>query len=172
MKGSIRFDNDINIEVDVDKSAEEGAKLTSAVNLVDGQELGGANYSEVFEGNGNAIFGDEGLSGYSDEDQFISDIKNDNIYIVIDFDLTALTGVHIILPVSCDIDTPIATNITISADATTVDGVSAGFGIVGGEQFNLNVGFLAGVLNGVITDITSYAATIPTRTTVYYHPMP
>lgn len=41
MKGSIRFDNDINIEVDVDKSAAEGAKLTSAVNLVDGQELGG-----------------------------------------------------------------------------------------------------------------------------------
>lgn len=53
MKGSIRFDNDINIEVDVDKSAEEGAKLTSAVNLVDGQELGGGGGGigeVVFEG--------------------------------------------------------------------------------------------------------------------------
>lgn len=40
MKGSILFNKDINIEVDVDPSAEEGARLTSAKNLVDGQELG------------------------------------------------------------------------------------------------------------------------------------
>lgn len=40
-KGSIRFDDGANIEVEVDKSAAEGAKLLSAVNLVDGQELGG-----------------------------------------------------------------------------------------------------------------------------------
>ena len=40
MKGSIRFDNEINVEVDVDPTAAEGAKLTSAVNLVDGQVLG------------------------------------------------------------------------------------------------------------------------------------
>lgn len=41
MKGSILFNSDINIEVDVDPSAEEGARLVSAKNLVDGQELGG-----------------------------------------------------------------------------------------------------------------------------------
>lgn len=40
MKGSIRFDNEINVEVAVDPSQDEGAKLLSAVNLVDGQELG------------------------------------------------------------------------------------------------------------------------------------
>lgn len=40
-KGSIRFDNEINVEVEVDPSQEEGARLLSAVNLVDGQELGG-----------------------------------------------------------------------------------------------------------------------------------
>lgn len=40
MKGSIRFNNDINVEVSVDPSAESGAKLESAKNLVDGQELG------------------------------------------------------------------------------------------------------------------------------------
>lgn len=39
MKGSIRFDNEINVEVAVDPSQDEGAKLLSAVNLVDGQEL-------------------------------------------------------------------------------------------------------------------------------------
>lgn len=47
MKGSIRFDNEINVEVAVDPSQDEGAKLLSAVNLVDGQELspggGGSN---------------------------------------------------------------------------------------------------------------------------------
>ena len=41
MKGSILFNPDINIEVDVDPSAEEGARLVSAKNLVDGQEAGG-----------------------------------------------------------------------------------------------------------------------------------
>lgn len=40
MNGSILFNPDINIEVDVDPSAEEGARLVSAKNLVDGQELG------------------------------------------------------------------------------------------------------------------------------------
>ena len=47
MKGSIRFNNEINVEVAVDPSQDEGAKLLSAVNLVDGQELspggGGSN---------------------------------------------------------------------------------------------------------------------------------
>lgn len=49
MKGSILFNKDINIEVDVDPAADEGAKLTSAVNLVDGQELGvgGSDLPEV-----------------------------------------------------------------------------------------------------------------------------
>lgn len=48
-KGSIRFNNDINVEVDVDPAADEGARLTSAKNLVDGQELGigGSDLPEV-----------------------------------------------------------------------------------------------------------------------------
>ena len=40
MDGSIRFNNDINVEVAVDPTAAEGARLTGAKNLVDGQELG------------------------------------------------------------------------------------------------------------------------------------
>ena len=40
-KGSIRFDDLINVEVAVDPTQGEGAKLLSAVNLVDGQSLGG-----------------------------------------------------------------------------------------------------------------------------------
>lgn len=47
MKGSIRFNNDINVEVDVDPAAEEGARLSSAVNLVDGQELGVGGGSDL-----------------------------------------------------------------------------------------------------------------------------
>lgn len=43
MKGPILFNKDINIEVDVDPAAEEGARLTSAVNLVDRTVL---NYNE------------------------------------------------------------------------------------------------------------------------------
>lgn len=46
MKGSILFNKDINIEVDVDPSAEEGARLISAKNLVDGQEAGGGGDSD------------------------------------------------------------------------------------------------------------------------------
>ena len=40
MDGSIRFNNDINVEVAVDPTAAEGARLTGAKNQVDGQELG------------------------------------------------------------------------------------------------------------------------------------
>ena len=49
MNGSIRFNPDVNIEVDVDPSAEEGARLVSAKNLVDGQELGIGGGSELPE---------------------------------------------------------------------------------------------------------------------------
>lgn len=49
MKGSIRFNPDINIEVDADPSAEEGARLVSAKNLVDGQELGIGGGSDLPE---------------------------------------------------------------------------------------------------------------------------
>lgn len=62
-KGSIRFNNDINIEVDVDPAADEGARLSSAKNLVDGQELGvgGSDLPDVTvadEGNVLAVNGD------------------------------------------------------------------------------------------------------------------
>lgn len=50
MKGSIRFDNEINVEVDVDPSAASGSRLTSCKNLIDGQELGGG-------GGGSSDFG-------------------------------------------------------------------------------------------------------------------
>ena len=45
-KGSIRFDDLINVEVAVDPTQEAGAKLLSAVNLVDGQSLGGGGDSD------------------------------------------------------------------------------------------------------------------------------
>lgn len=40
-KGSIRFNDLINVEVAVDPTQAAGSKLLSAVNLVDGQSLGG-----------------------------------------------------------------------------------------------------------------------------------
>lgn len=48
MKGSIRFNNDIIAEVDVDPSAASGSRLTSCKNLIDGQELGGGGGSSDF----------------------------------------------------------------------------------------------------------------------------
>ena len=48
-KGSIRFDNEINVEVAVDPTQAAGSKLLSAVNLVDGQELGIGGGSELPE---------------------------------------------------------------------------------------------------------------------------
>lgn len=47
MKGSIRFNNDIIAEVDVDPSAASGSRLTSCKNLIDGQELGGGGGSSL-----------------------------------------------------------------------------------------------------------------------------
>ena len=47
-KGSIRFDDLINVEVAVDPTQGEGAKLLSAVNLVDGQSLGGGGSSDFY----------------------------------------------------------------------------------------------------------------------------
>ena len=152
---------------------DDSGAATSQVNQDTGDEyVGAGNYSETYEGTGNALFGNDGLSAYTTEEQFLADVVNGNIYVVIDFDLTSLTGVHLILPLYCDIDALIATNITVNPDGTTVDGASALFGIVEGDEFNLNVANFAGVINGVITDVSSYAPTIPTRTTIYYHPMP
>lgn len=48
MKGSIRFNNDIIAEVDVDPSAASGSRLTSCKNLIDGQELGGGGGSSDY----------------------------------------------------------------------------------------------------------------------------
>ena len=47
-KGSIRFDDLINVEVAVDPTQAAGSKLLSAVNLVDGQSLGGGGGSSDF----------------------------------------------------------------------------------------------------------------------------
>ena len=58
MNGSIRFNDDINIEVAVDPTAEEGARLTGAKNLVDGQELGtggGADLPVVTEADAGKV---------------------------------------------------------------------------------------------------------------------
>ena len=62
MKGSIRFNNDIIAEVDVDPSAASGSRLTSCKNLIDGQELGGGgggggDYTYIVE-NESVIFSD------------------------------------------------------------------------------------------------------------------
>lgn len=59
MKGSIRFDNEINVEVEVDPSQAEGARLLSAVNLVDGQELGsgGGGGGDFSYANVEIVFG-------------------------------------------------------------------------------------------------------------------
>lgn len=61
MKGSIRFNNDIIAEVDVDPSAASGSRLTSCKNLIDGQELGGGGGSSDFsiaEITVNSVFND------------------------------------------------------------------------------------------------------------------
>lgn len=58
MNGSIRFNDDINIEVAVDPTAEEGTRLTGAKNLVDGQELGtggGADLPVVTEADAGKV---------------------------------------------------------------------------------------------------------------------
>ena len=60
MKGSILFNPDINIEVDVDPSAEEGARLVSAKNLVDGQEAGGG-------GGGDSDYTEATVKFYNEE---------------------------------------------------------------------------------------------------------
>lgn len=91
MKGSIRFDNEINVEVAVDPSQDERAKLLSAVNLVDGQELspgggGGGGSSVLF------LKEDENRSiGVSYND--LKDALDDNILPVLKYDSEGTYGV-------------------------------------------------------------------------------
>ena len=83
MKGSIRFDNEINVEVAVDPSQDEGAKLLSAVNLVDGQELGSGGGSNIPTHNIKIEAYDTGadeLVNYTflEIGYFTTDIRNNN----------------------------------------------------------------------------------------------
>ena len=71
MDGSIRFNDDINIEIAVDPTAEEGARLTGAKNLVDGQELGaGSDLPVVTEADAGKVLAVNGSGEWAAEFPF------------------------------------------------------------------------------------------------------
>lgn len=170
MKGSIRFDNDINIEVDVDKSAEEGAKLTSAVNLVDGQELGGAdNYKEVITGTAAAPFGD-----YSAAD-LATALFNNDIHADISLDGSALgVTTEIKLPIFCYEEQP--EHLSASGVSFTFSSEWVPYAIYQATSLGWNLDgslkFAVMYAGGTLTDISAYGSVIPTVLTIYHHPMP
>lgn len=170
MKGSIRFDNDINIEVDVDKSAEEGAKLTSAVNLVDGQEIGGAggNYKEVITGTAAAPFGD-----YSAAD-LATALYNNDIHADISLDGSALgITTEIILPVNNFDETPdfiSARSLALTFSGGTPTAIYQATDL--GWNLDGSLRFAAMYAGGTLTDVSAYGSVIPTVLTIYHHPMP
>ena len=70
MDGSIRFNDDINIEIAVDLTAEEGARLTGAKNLVDGQELGaGSDLPVVTEADAGKVLAVNASGEWAAEDK-------------------------------------------------------------------------------------------------------
>lgn len=169
MKGSIRFDNDINIEVDVDKSAEEGAKLTSAVNLVDGQELGGENYSETYEGTAAALFTNTDIG--MDVDEFVEAIRDHNASIRVSYDLSAMgLPEPVVMEGYYDKNLGSVMVSTIQVYNGNADGF---FGEYAGNHPDvLAVGALYQISGGTAVEMTASAAAIPAITTVYFHPMP
>lgn len=82
MDGSIRFNNDINIEVAVDPTAEEGARLTGAKNLVDGQELGtGSDLPVVTEADAGKVLAVNASGEWAAENKLVRLIVDPDTYL-------------------------------------------------------------------------------------------
>lgn len=163
MKGSIRFDNDINIEVDVDKSAEEGAKLISAVNLVDGQELGGGggNYKEVITGTAAAPFGDYVLADLK------ADLIAGNISMMMSIDATALSAGTITGPIYAEESSLLYMDGAYFPNDSTLAQAYAAF-----WDPSDDMPYLVMYAGGTVVNATTYMSAMSSVLTIYHHPMP
>lgn len=162
-KGSIRFDSGINVEVAVDPSQAEGAKLLNAVNLADGQELSGGgnpNSVQVIEGNGANPWGDVSprdlyeaiLSGNANAKLLMSSeygVFNQNILAILD-DLRVE---------GCLVNGAVAQGYTARWASN-----SGALSVL--KQISIEDG------SGSIIDLKNFASNISTTLTIYWHPMP
>lgn len=168
MKGSIRFNNAVNAEVDTD-----GSEITSVVNLVDGSSLSN-NYVEVFEGTANELYHLPLTDSYAE--LHAKEILRD-LTIVYEIDLTIFGGETLTINETAQTmgggSSVFVSNILDSEGSLSgMIGVTNTRLVGGGPENIVYFSSLKSVTNGVITDMTAYAESIPVKTYIYHHPMP
>lgn len=160
MKGSIRFNNAVNAEVDTD-----GSEITSVINLVDGSSLSN-NYSEVIEGNLASPFGDYTRA------EIDAMLRNNSITITGIVDASALSMGTISLPFfGCS---SLLEHLTAAIYAPLLDSNTGDWACINWYSYDNapDSQYFAVFQNGTTTNLTSYMANLPTEFTIYHHPMP
>lgn len=179
-KGSIRFDNGINVEVAVDPSQAVGAKLLNAVNLADGQELSGGgnpNSVQVITGTLDNPWGVAGV-GEVNPDTLVAALNSNNANAIVEVNGTTL-GFGI---VNCSVE-PLDDHFHITACNVKDDSASAFEALYDYTEADTMHDWSLIMANALIlraddyptasiTNLDEYASTIPTTLTIYWHPMP
>lgn len=164
-KGGFAFNNEA-AKVEVEQEAD--GTLVSCINPVTGKSLaGGENYVETFEGTAAELL----RADVNFTTDFVNALRDGNISIVIDMDLTAFSFPSITLNIFPRGSVGIGQNITVGDD---INGTTCSIraGNIDLETGSLYCDSLLLITNGVTTDGTKYASSIPTVTTIYHHPMP
>lgn len=171
-KGGFAFNNEA-AKVEVEQAPD--GTLISCVNPVTGESLGGGNYSEVITGTADSILTSTDLEWLT-MTALRQKIESHEIDVEIEFDLSALeagmkitsnvlvpkvTGEDIGLYFSVALDSPLG-----------IQGFISSFAGASGTPYVIQAANLSTITNGTATNITAYAANIPTKTTICYHPMP
>ena len=146
--------------------------LTSARNAVTGTEyVGGENYKEVFEGTGADIIGN---ITFDKAQEITLGIENHDISVDIEFDLTAFELGKVTVPATRRFGYDFIVNNLVGDVQGNIDGVYAQITRqMSGNDYFFNITSLFSIRSSTIAvDASSYASTIPTKTTIYHHPMP
>ena len=160
MKGSIRFNNAVNAEVDTD-----GSEITSVVNLVDGQSLSN-NWVETIEGTLDAPFGDYTRA------EIDALLRDGSITLKCVADGTVLSMGTINIPFF-DV-TPLGEHVTASIYAELLDGNTGDWAMLDWYSYDnsADAQYFKVYQSGTETVLTTYMSSIPTVLTIYHHPMP
>jgi hypothetical protein len=136
--------------------------LISCVNPVTGEELGGGNYSETYEGTAAEIAIDTGM-------RLPDLVREGDVSIYFTFDMSALGGVPITVMVYRALGTQLYANNMVYNDSG-FSGLYAAMDFSQGQKITALK--LLSVTNGNIIDGTTYAESVPATMLINYHPMP
>ena len=171
-KGGFAFNNEA-AKVEVEQAPD--GTLISCVNPVTGESLAGANYKEVYEGTAASILTSADVEWLTSISELKNKIESHDIEVEIEFDLNALEAG---MKITSNVLVPKATGINVGLDFSVaidsplgLQGLISSFSGASGPPYVILAANLNTITNGTTTNITSYAANIPTKTTIYYHPM-